>query len=70
MTGAEIREERLALDMTAAAFGAWLAQRTGAKPYPAQRIWDWENGRRPIPARVELELVKARGPAKKRQASS
>lgn len=48
-----LRERR---GMSQSEFGEWAASLLEAKPYSAQRISDWENGRVPVPARVVVKL--------------
>ncbi len=60
MTGDELKSERLARSMTQAVFGAWLGLLLGGKPYAQPRVHHWERGLRPVPARIELALLKER----------
>jgi len=41
-----IKKTRLSMGLSQAAFGCWLAAKTGrATPYPPARISDWERGK-------------------------
>lgn len=48
-----LREQR---EMSQSEFGEWMAGLLDAKPYSAQRVSDWENGRVPVPARIVVKL--------------
>lgn len=61
MSGAALAAIRVERDETGEAFGAHLAQITGHhRPYSRQEVWGWESELRPIPAKIELALIKAK----------
>lgn len=60
MTADELKEMREQRRMTGVEFGGWIAHLMGAeRPYTRQEVNAWETGRRPIPATVELALLRA-----------
>ena len=67
MTGDEMTQDRLRRGMTYAEFGEWLAERVNdaqpegqkpVQPYSRQRVYDWEKGVVPIPAKVETVILR------------
>jgi DNA-binding transcriptional regulator YiaG len=57
MKPATLKQERDARDMTAVEFAELLGY-GGSSNTKRKLIYDWEHGRRPIPNRVELTLLK------------
>lgn len=61
MSGADLAAIRVERNETGEAFGAYLAKIAGHhRAYSRQEVWGWESELRPIPAKIELALLKAR----------
>ena len=59
LDGEELKRERERLSMDRHEFGRYLAKLVGAKgPYPYSRIADYENGVRPVPAKIEVAFLR------------